>query len=151
MLEFKTGDIFESGCEALVNTTNCVGVMGKGIAAQFKSRYPDMFVDYLSACQRGELRIGKIHTYAAPDVWIINFPTKLDWRNPSKYAWIDVGLARLFALVVPQLKIKSIASPGLGCSNGGLSWDKVKPLIQKWYYTFDDVVGNVDIKVYEPL
>lgn len=150
MISFQSGDLFSAKTEALVNTVNCVGVMGKGIAAQFKTRYPDMFIDYVGACQRKEVRPGKLHIYAA-DVWIVNFPTKLDWRNPSKYAWVDAGLARLFAITVPTLKIRSIAIPALGCSNGGLSWDKVKMIIEKWYYTFDDIVGDVDVKVYEPL
>lgn len=151
MLSFENGDIFKSECEALVNAINCVGVMGKGIALQFKTRYPKMFDEYVCACQRKEIRPGKLHFYKADDVWIINFPTKLDWRNPSKYNWVDVGLARLFAIAIPNLKIKSIAIPALGCNNGGLSWNKVKPMIEKWYYTFDDLVDNVDIKIYEPL
>jgi O-acetyl-ADP-ribose deacetylase (regulator of RNase III) len=155
MLSFHNGDLFSAKTDALVNTVNCVGVMGKGIAAQFKSRYPDMFVDYLLVCQRKELRPGKLHVYfhtwVGGGVKIISFPTKLDWRNPSKYAWIDVGLARLFAITIPAWNIKSIAIPALGCANGGLQWDKVKSLIQKWYHTFDDLVGSVDVKVYEPL
>jgi O-acetyl-ADP-ribose deacetylase (regulator of RNase III) len=124
--------------------------MGKGIALQFKERYPKMFLEYKEACEKSYLRPGKLHLYK-DDIWIVNFPTKVDWRNPSKYDWVEAGLARLFAKTIPDLQLKSVGIPALGCSNGGLAWSNVKKIIEKWYYVFDDVLENVDVKIYEPL
>jgi O-acetyl-ADP-ribose deacetylase (regulator of RNase III) len=149
MIEFCNGNLFDSGCEALVNTVNCKGVMGCGIALQFKNKYPEMFVDYKNFCGADKLRPGKLHIFGTKPV-IINFPTKIDWRNVSKYSWIEVGLARLFGHTIPNLNIKSIAMPALGCNNGKLNWSQIKLLIQKWYYVFDDILKYIDIKVYEP-
>ena len=150
MLTFQKGDLFSAKTDALVNTCNTKGIMGCGIALKFKTLYPAMFTSYQIACKNQELRPGKIHTYKANDIWICNFPTKIDWKNPSKYSWIEAGLARLFARTIPDLQINSIAIPALGCSNGGLSFNNVKLLIEKWYYTFDDFLTNVNVKVYEP-
>jgi hypothetical protein len=122
--------------------------MGRGIALQFKNKYPEMFIDYKTFCDAGKLRPGKFHVFGTKPI-IINFPTKIDWRNDSKYSWIEVGLARLFAYTIPSLNIKSIAVPALGCKNGGLNWSQVKPIIQKWYYVFDDLLEHVNIKVYD--
>lgn len=113
-------NLFDSGCEALVNTVNCMGVMGCGIALQFKNKYPEMFIDYKNFCDVDKLRPGKLHVFGTKSI-IINFPTKVDWRNISKYSWIEVGLARLFGHTIPNLNIKSIAIPVLGCNNGKLS------------------------------
>lgn len=126
----RTGDLFASGAYILVNTVNCVGVMGKGIALQFKQRYPDMFYQYQVLCKAGKLKVGNVHIWEKDGVCIINFPTKNDWRNPSQYEWIEAGLKALRF----QLKSRpgtTIAIPALGCSNGGLDWDRVKPMIVK--------------------
>ena len=151
MLEFLEGNLFESNTEALVNTVNCVSIMGTGIALEFKKRYPEMYADYKKFCDNKNLRPGKFHIFEQNSPkFIINFPTKIDWRDPSKYSWIDVGLARLFSRPIPDLNIKSISLPALGCKNGGLDFTKVKQLIEKWYYTFDDYLNNVDVRVFVP-
>lgn len=151
MLNFIKGNLFDSKTEAFVNTVNCLGISGKGLALEFKQRYPEMFKDYKKFCDSEKLRPGKFHIFEVNNPkFIINFPTKIDWRNPSKYSWIDAGLARLFARTIPDLNIKSISIPALGCSNGGLVWDKVELLIKKWYYTFDDYLEFVDIKIFKP-
>ncbi|MGG2064174.1 type II toxin-antitoxin system antitoxin DNA ADP-ribosyl glycohydrolase DarG [Bacillus sp. S14(2024)] len=151
MLKFKTGNLFESvyRMDAIVNTVNCVGVMGKGIALEFKNRYPENFNYYKQVCSNKELFPGKMlmflqNSNGCPR-YIVNFPTKNHWRNPSKMEYIREGLDDL----VKQIKehsIKSIALPALGCGNGGLDWNDVKPLIQKKLQHLDDV----EIIVYEP-
>lgn len=145
MVEYRRGDLFTSGAVALVNTVNCVGVMGKGIAEQFKMRYPRMFVDYKYRCNRGLVTPGFMDIHKDGDIWIINFPTKNDWRNPSQLIWIQNGLVEL-KRAVNSIGLPSIAIPALGCSNGGLNWADVKPLIHN---TFVD--HPVMAYVYEPL
>jgi O-acetyl-ADP-ribose deacetylase (regulator of RNase III) len=132
VIKYVKGDLLKSKCEALVNTVNCVGVMGKGIALQFKREYPEMFQNYKEACARHEVQIGKLHTYGENPL-IINFPTKIHWRNPSQYEWIRSGLSALGALVVAQ-SIKSVAIPPLGCGNGGLDWEIVKSYIKNAFH-----------------
>ena len=122
-----------STAEALVNTVNTVGVMGKGIALQFKEEFPANFATYKTACSTGVLVPGKllitreINSQGIEKI-IVNFPTKLHWRNPSKYEYIRDGLAEL-AKALYEYNIKSIAIPPLGCGNGGLNWDIVKKMI----------------------
>jgi O-acetyl-ADP-ribose deacetylase (regulator of RNase III) len=130
------GDIFESGAEALVNTVNCVGVMGKGLALEFKKRFPKNFKAYRDVCAEGLLHTGKSFVFmnrmydahATTPRYIINFPTKQDWRDPSEYAYIAFGLNDLEAKI-RNYGITSIAIPALGCGLGGLDWIKVKQLI----------------------
>lgn len=129
--EIKHGDIFESDAEALVNTVNCKGVMGRGLALQFKRRYPDNFVAYRSECQAGRMVLGRMHVFDTERMsprYIINFPTKDHWRNASSLADIADGLNSLES-EVRRLGIGSIAIPALGCDLGGLEWDEVRPLI----------------------
>jgi len=135
MLNETTGNLFEAKSEALVNAVNCVGVMGKGIALQFKERFPNNNKVYVDACKRKELEPGKLLA-----VWdenmhlgkklIINFPTKIHWRNPSKYEYIEKGLVALRDLLITR-DIKSVAIPPLGSGNGGLDWQKVRPMIEQ--------------------
>lgn len=144
-IEFVTGDIFTSNCEAIINTVNCEGKMGKGLAYQFKKKYPNMEREYVEKCKRGELRPGKLHIYQEKDVLIINFPTKDKWRQKSKLEFIKDGLARLVVEIINR-DIKSIAIPPLGAGNGGLNWNDVKNEI---IYYLNQLV-DVKIFVYEP-
>jgi O-acetyl-ADP-ribose deacetylase (regulator of RNase III) len=128
----KSGDLLKEETDAIVNTVNCVGVMGKGIALQFKQRWPQNFKAYEAACKRKEIKPGKLFIYDFGE-WgkprfIINFPTKIHWRGDSKIEYIEKGLHDL-VLQVKRLGIKSIALPPLGCGNGGLDWDTVRGLV----------------------
>lgn len=126
------GNIFASEAEALVNPVNCVGVMGKGLAAEFKRLYPNMFGAYSIMCRKRLLRVGTIHTYHRNDIagprLIINFPTKYHWREASVIETIEAGLKVLAGQIIRN-KIRSIAIPMLGCGEGGLAWADVRPLI----------------------
>ena len=131
MIEFKNEDIFEQKTEVIVNTVNCVGVMGKGIALQFKKAFPNNFQEYKKMCDTGKLKAGVMlitKTNQLLPKYIINFPTKRHWRNKSQLTDIELGLVSLVK-EVERFGIKSIAIPPLGCGNGGLDWSIVKPLI----------------------
>lgn len=141
----KIGDIFLSEMKTIVNTVNCVGVMGKGIALEFKKRYPDMYKEYVSMCKNGHLRPGKPYYYT--DIFgdsILNFPTKDHWRSPSKLSYIVDGL-KWFRDNYENLGIASIAFPPLGCGNGGLSWSTVGPIM---YHYLSDL--PIEIEIYAP-
>ena len=130
MIKYVTGDILESKAQALVNTVNTVGVMGKGIALQFKKIFPHNFKAYAEACKKGELQIGKSLIFKdinlnTGEKIIINFPTKRDWRKPSEYSFISEGLDDLIH-VLEENEIRSVAIPPLGAGNGGLEWERVK-------------------------
>ncbi len=132
MITYVRTNIFESRADVLVNTVNTVGVMGKGLAKEFKRIYPDMFETYQKFCEDGTLTVGKLQVYKTSNKWILNFPTKANWRSPSKLEYIEQGLQK-FVDNYARLGIKSIAFPMLGCGNGGLSWeDEVKPLMEKY-------------------
>ena len=149
-VKLSRGDLLkQDDVDAIVNTVNCVGVMGKGIALQFKNKWPDNFDLYQAACRAGEVRPGKMFVfdagaYAQPH-YIINFPTKDHWRGNSKMAFIEEGLRDLVAQV-RKLGIKSIAVPPLGCGNGGLNWADVKPLIVEAFSALPDV----EVRLFEP-
>lgn len=134
MIEWARGNLLDAEVDALVNTVNTVGVMGKGIALQFKRRFPENFAAYAAACRRGEVQVGRMFVWAnqpgQTPRWIINFPTKRHWRQPSRIEDIDAGLEALVA-DVRRLKISSVAIPPLGCGNGGLSWSDVRPRIER--------------------
>lgn len=149
MIQYVTGNIFESSSEALVNTVNTVGVMGKGIALQFKNQFPSNYRAYVKACKTGTLQIGQSLVVEDSSLLygkktIINFPTKTDWRKPSEYDYIEQGLKDLVS-VIEKRQIQSIAIPPLGAGNGGLEWYKVKTLIDKY---LSDL--GCTIAVYEP-
>jgi O-acetyl-ADP-ribose deacetylase (regulator of RNase III) len=135
------GDLLATDAEALVNTVNTVGVMGKGIALQFKLAFPDNYTAYAAACERGEVQIGKMFVFHRrennPRI-IINFPTKRHWKGNSKIEDIKSGLKALIELVKKE-RIKSIAVPPLGCGNGGLDWGDVRPLITQAFSELPDV------------
>lgn len=117
-----------SSAQTVVNTVNTVGVMGKGLAASFKKRHPDMFKIYKDICKRGELSPGSFWLWKGPEQWVLNFATKKHWRNPSKFEYVRDGLQE-FRNKYEALGIREIAFPRLGCGNGGLDWNEVKPLM----------------------
>ena len=143
-LDFKSGDLFDSKCDALVNTVNCVGVMGAGIALSFKKRFPEMFKEYQIWCRRKRREPGDIFVWSNGDLpVVINLATKDHWRAPSRYEWIDTGLSNLRNEL--DRSHASCALPALGCNNGGLIWYKVKKLIQSRLRTYPNL-----IEVYKP-
>ncbi len=146
MFFYTTGDLLQSEAEALVNTVNCEGYMGKGIAYQFKLQFPANNIDYIKACRNGDLVPGKLHYYREHGKIIINFPTKNKWREKSKTEYIESGLVELIHLI-EYLDIKSIAIPPLGSGNGGLIWAEVKKIILD---KLQHVARDVDIYIYEP-
>ena len=127
-ITFHHGDLFKSGADALVNPVNCVGVMGAGLAKQFKQRDRAMFDTYATYCRAGLLRPGAPKAYLLTDPKVIWFPTKDHWRDPSQLQWIDEGLEALRALL-PAWGLKTVAIPPLGCGLGGLPWPTVRELI----------------------
>ncbi len=133
MIEFKTGDIFAEDVEALVNSVNCVGVMGRGIALQFKQAFPENFTAYAAACKRKEVRPGRMFVYETGHLagprFIINFPTKRHWRGKSRMEDIESGLAAL-AQEIHERRIRSVALPPLGSGLGGLEWQAVRQRIE---------------------
>lgn len=144
MIEWKTDDLFNSKCNVWVNTVNCEGVMGKGIALEFKKRFPKLFKEYQKWCERGDLKEGgdwimwqnkdnmnEIFQDPIPPQFIICFATKESWRNKSKIEWIERGLK--YIAEYPWSRNTSIAFPKLGCNNGGLDWiTQIKPLMIKY-------------------
>lgn len=149
MLELKQGNLLEEKTEALVNTVNCVGVMGKGIALQFKQAFPETFKQYKKACDAGEVQPGQMFTVPTGNLfnprYIINFPTKRHWKGKSRLEDIKTGLKALVE-EVKRLEIQSIAIPPLGCGNGGLDWAVVKPLIIGAFADLPDV----KVLIFEP-
>lgn len=131
MIEYIEGDIFDSPAQVIVNTVNTVGVMGKGLALSFKKRYPDMFESYKKVCEKHQLTIGKLMLHQEADHWILLFPTKENWRNPSKLEYIEKGLMK-FVSTYAEKHITSIAFPKLGCGNGELDWNLVRPLMERY-------------------
>jgi O-acetyl-ADP-ribose deacetylase (regulator of RNase III) len=136
MLQFVQTSIFESPAQTLVNTVNTVGVMGKGIAKEFKQKYPPMFREYKGFCDSNELTIGALHIWRSQQKWVLNFPTKTTWRLPSKIEYIEQGL-KTFRQHYPILGIRSISFPPLGCGNGNLNWGEVKPLMIRYLRNLD--------------
>jgi O-acetyl-ADP-ribose deacetylase (regulator of RNase III) len=134
MIEFRQGDILKADVDALVNTVNCVGVMGRGIALQFKNVFPDNFKAYAAACKRGEVQPGRMFVFETghltPPRFIINFPTKRHWRGKSRLEDIQAGLVAL-VVEIRRRRIKSIAIPPLGSGLGGLDWRDVRPIITR--------------------
>jgi O-acetyl-ADP-ribose deacetylase (regulator of RNase III) len=133
MITFATGNLLDAKAEALVNTVNTVGVMGKGIALMFKEAFPENFAAYAAACKRGEVAVGRMFVTRCDQLvgphWVINFPTKQHWRQPSRIEWVVAGLEDLKRVIVEN-GIRSIALPPLGCGNGGLEWQDVRPVIE---------------------
>jgi len=145
MIKISNNDMFSEELSIRVNTVNCVGVMGKGIALEFKKRYPGMFSDYQNACKNKELNPGKLHIWSdIVDGTVVNFPTKDHWKGKSKYEYIDSGLDALYEYLQPLGKV-SIGIPALGCGLGGLDWEIVEKKI------FDKLNGlEADIYIFPP-
>ena len=131
MITYVKGDLFESPAKVLVNTVNTVGVMGKGIAKTFKEVYPEMFREYQGYCRDGSLTVGKLWLYKTPHKWILNFPTKQHWRGKSRLEYIEAGLQK-FAATYDRKLLLQVSFPMLGCGNGELDWDDVRPLMEQY-------------------
>lgn len=149
MIDYKHGDILTEDAEALVNTVNCVGIMGRGIALQFKNAFPENFKAYAAACQREDVQPGRMFVYETGQLtnprYIINFPTKRHWRGKSRMEDIDSGLKAL-AQEIRDRNIRSIAIPPLGSGLGGLDWAQVRPRMEEALRGFDDL----RIIIFEP-
>ena len=145
MLELiEKGNIFNSSCEFLVNPVNCVGVMGKGLALEFKNKYPLNFEIYKKACDNASFNIGNLLIVPVDNKFIVNFPTKKHWRNKSDLEFIKIGLEEL-KVAIKDFNIKSIALPKLGCGLGGLDWNKVFDLIKDFHNSIED---NVLVQIF---
>jgi O-acetyl-ADP-ribose deacetylase (regulator of RNase III) len=145
MIEFRSGDLFETKADIKINAVNCVGAMGAGVALEFKKRYPKMFEYYRRACARKEIKPGKLQVWTSLDgTRVINFPTKRDWKDFSRYEDITKGLKTLREYLESEDNI-TVAMPALGCKNGGLNWTVVKGMIEK---ELKDL--NAHIIVFEP-
>jgi len=138
------GSIFNSKALALVNTVNCVGVMGKGIALEFRRRYPKMFKEYQRVCEEGKLQPGQILPYPDGETWILNFAIKKDWKRPSKVEWIESCL-KGFVISYRDMGIKSIAFPWMGAMNGGIPIETIKEIMRSYLSNLTDI----DIEVYD--
>lgn len=149
MIQLTQGDILKADTEALVNTVNCVGIMGRGIALQFRKAFPENFKAYKAACDAGQVKLGKMFVYDFNSLYnprlIINFPTKRHWKNNSHIEDIKSGLITLIE-VVEQRQIRSIAIPPLGCGLGGLDWAEVRPLIIEAF----QATPGVNVLLFEP-
>jgi len=149
VITYCQGDLLDADVDALVNAVNTVGVMGKGIALAFKNRFPANFQAYAAACQRGEVVTGRMFITETPALlgprWIVNFPTKQHWRDPSQLEWVQTGLQDLRRFLLAQ-QVQSVALPALGAGLGGLSWPTVRAEIEA---ALADL--PVDVRVYEPL
>lgn len=141
--EIHKSSIFDSTCQTIVNTVNCVGIMGRGLALEFKMRFPDMYEHYRSVCKRGDLQPGMLLLYKETDPWILNFPTKKDWKNPSKIEYIEAGLAK-FANTYQKRGITSVAFPKLGTTSGKLKWEDVRSIMYKHL----SPLTNIQIEIY---
>lgn len=151
-ISFKNGDLFKEPVDALVNTVNCVGVMGKGVAREFKIRWPENYTAYRTLCDTKALRPGIVFVYELQSLlssdtpkYLVNFPTKDHWKAKSKIDYISRGLDALVEKIC-ELDIRSIAMPPLGCGNGGLDWSEVKPLIVEKL----EKLGDVNVIVFNP-
>ena len=143
-IKYIKGNIFDSSMMTIVNTVNCVGFMGAGIALEYMRRYPEMFNEYKEKCLQGSLKIGEIHLWKKDTPWILNFPTKIHYQDDSKIDYLKKGLEK-FLTVYKEEGITSIAFPQLGSSLGGLSWDdSVQPLISEYLSGLD-----IEIEIYE--
>ncbi len=147
MIERGVGDLLRADVDALVNAVNCRGVMGKGLALQFKKTFPNVFAAYQVACDAGAVRIGHMHIVELPRSprFVINFPTKDDWRMPSKLEFIEAGLVDLVQQVRLR-QIESVAIPPLGCGLGGLDWSVVRPMMVEAFAP----LSGVRVVLFEP-
>jgi O-acetyl-ADP-ribose deacetylase (regulator of RNase III) len=150
MIVFKKGDILNENTEVIVNPVNCVGVMGKGLALQFKKKYPDNYISYREAFDDGNILPGKVHLFKTNKKinpkYIINFPTKIHWKDKSEIIYIVAGLNDLVR-VCREKKISSIAIPPLGCGLGGLNWERIRTRI----VSVMECMSDMEIIIFEPI
>lgn len=142
-LKIITGNIFTSNCQTIVSTINCVGVMGAGIALEYRLRYPNMHKKYINLCKEKKIDIGLLWIYKAEDKWILNFPTKRDWKYPSKIEYLEAGLSK-FVSTYKERGIESIAFPLLGADKGGISQEESLSIIKYYLEPLD-----IDIEIYK--
>lgn len=140
MLQFIHSSILDSQAQTVVNTVNTVGVMGKGLAQAFREKYPSMFKAYKELCDNNQFSVGQLWLWRGGNQWVLNFPTKKHWRYPSKLEYIESGLVK-FVANYESRGIREISFPRLGCGNGGLNWEDVKPLMEKY-------LSNLPIPIY---
>ncbi len=145
MLIVVEGNLLEAPAQVITNTVNCVGAMGSGIALEFKKRFPEMFEDYQQRCTMKEVAIGRPYLWTDGETQILNFPTKIHWKTPSQLSYVEDGLKYL-AENYDQMGISSIAMPALGCGLGGLKWDDVLPLVEKYL----GPIPTLDVFIYRP-
>jgi O-acetyl-ADP-ribose deacetylase (regulator of RNase III) len=146
MIVFKEGSIFDSKAQTITNAVNCVGVMGKGLALDFKNRFPEMFTDYTRRCKNKEVALGRPYLYVTQELpWILNFPTKDHWRNASNLQDIIDGLEFL-QKEYRNWGISSLAIPALGCGLGGLKWEVVARLLHDFSKNLE-----IPVEVYVPM
>lgn len=141
-VKIVSGNIFTSSCQTLVNTVNCVGVMGAGIALECRLRYPDMYEKYILLCQKNQIDIGLLWLYKSTDRWILNFPTKIDWKYPSKKEYLRAGLDK-FLTTYEEKGIKSIAFPLLGADKGGIPQEESLNIMMSYLE-----LPAIDIEIY---
>ena len=144
MIKKIKGNIFNTNCQTLVNTVNCIGVMGKGMALECKLRFPEMFIKYKDSCDKKLFKPGYLQIYKNSKPWILNFPTKIHWKDPSKIEYLEKGLKK-FQDEYLNKNISSIAFPLLGASLGGLSEELVYETMTKYL----EPLNNIDIEIYE--
>ncbi|MFB7878844.1 macro domain-containing protein [Nocardia sp. NPDC056064] len=151
MIREESGNLLDADTEVLVNAVNTVGVMGKGIALQFKQAYPDMFREYARTARMGGLHVGRMFVWetgaARGPRLIVNFPTKRHWRSASRLDDVSAGLPTLVE-TIERYRIQSIAIPALGCGHGGLTWEQVSPLIRT---ALEPLAATVEIRLYPPV
>lgn len=146
LVEYR-GNLFNSSAQTLVNTVNCVGVMGKGVALEFRLRFPQMFEAYRKVCEEERLRPGQILPYRAGHPWILNFAVKNDWKHPSRMEWVESCL-NAFVGKYRELGISSIAFPWIGAMNGGLPWEEVHALMRSYLHPLEDVA--IELVEFDP-
>lgn len=142
-----TGNLFASKAEALVNTVNCVGPMGKGVALEFRRRFPEMFKAYKQVCERRELRPGQILPYRKCQPWVLNLAVKDDWKHPSKIEWIEQCLAK-FCEWYPKVGLKSVAFPWMGAMNGRIPLEQIQGMTRKHLQPLTDI--DVEVYTFDP-
>lgn len=140
MLQFIQSSILDSQAQTVVNTVNTFGVMGKGLAHAFREKYPEMFKAYKNLCENNQFNVGQLWLWRGANQWVLNFPTKKHWRYPSKLDYIEAGLAK-FVANYESRGIREISFPRLGCGNGGLDWNEVRPLMERY-------LGDLPIPIY---
>lgn len=142
-----TGNLFASKAQALVNTVNCVGPMGKGVALEFRRRFPEMFEAYKQTCERRELRPGQILPYRKCQPWVLNFAVKDDWKHPSKIEWVEQCLEK-FCEWYPKVGLKSVAFPWMGAMNGRIPLDWIQDVTRQYLEPLTDI--DVEVYTFDP-